>query len=231
MLEADGSRAFGVLPTGAGENVALRVPGTELAVVYGWFAEPQRYLIFGALQGKHYQCFSWDAAKGDLKAVCPEGIFDSYNIFLSPDNTRVISPTPGGWYAYSTSGGSASEVHGIHDDEFPIGWRAGSKSISFVSAERQARLSRSGLWISPTAKGRSGRNSAPRAPLTAPEICTSGSHPTAAHMRTITQSSFLICTWAGPQVKEFPFVSFAPSGATSAAPWSRFVLPALCTGS
>jgi serine/threonine protein kinase len=152
MLEADGSRAFGLLPTGAGENIALRVPGAEIAVVYGWFTEPQRYLVFGALRGKHYQCFSWDSARGDLKPVCPEGISDSYYIFLSPDKTRVDAPGPGGWHAYSTSGGPAIEIHGIHDDELPVGWRADSKSL-FVR-QRQTPGPIIPIWIVDIATGK-----------------------------------------------------------------------------
>jgi WD40 repeat protein len=128
-LEADGSRAFGVLPTGAGENAVLRAPGSEVSVVYGWFAEPQHYLMIGALQGKKFQCFAWDAAKGDVKPVCPEGIFDSFYIFLSPDKTRVTAPDPKGWHAYSTTGAPAIDIHGIHDDEQVVGWRADSKSL------------------------------------------------------------------------------------------------------
>jgi Tol biopolymer transport system component len=130
MLEPDGSRTFGITPTGAGENAPLRIPGTEFSVVYGWFTEPQRYLVLGYLKGKRAQCFSWDAAKGDLKPICPEGTPDSFYIFLSPDKTRVVTPRKGGgWYAYSVSGGPAIEVHSIHDDEQPIGWRADSKSL------------------------------------------------------------------------------------------------------
>jgi len=151
MLETDGSRAFGVQPTGAGENVALRVPGAEIAVVYGWFTEPQRYLVFGALKGKHYQCFAWDAAKGDLKPVCPEGIIDSNSIFLSPDKTRVNAPEPRGWYVYSTTGGPATEVHGIHDDEQPVGWRADSKSL--YVRQRQTPGPVIPIWIVDIATG------------------------------------------------------------------------------
>jgi hypothetical protein len=130
MLEADGSRTFGIMPTGAGENTPTRAPGTDASLVYGWFATQQRYLGVGALKGHKWQCFDWNASTGDLKPVCPEGVPDSFLVFLSPDNARVISPGPkGGWFAYSTTGAPAIEVHGIHEGEQPAGWRADSKSI------------------------------------------------------------------------------------------------------
>jgi eukaryotic-like serine/threonine-protein kinase len=136
MLEPDGSRSFGIMPTGAGENAPLRIPDTLFSVVYGWFAEPQRYLVLATLKGKGGQCFSWDAAKGDLQPICPEGTPDSFYIFLSPDKSRVLTPHRGGtWMAYSTTGGPVIEVHGIQKDEQPVGWRADNKSL-FVRQQR-----------------------------------------------------------------------------------------------
>jgi hypothetical protein len=145
MLEPDGSRSFGIMPTGAGENSPLRIPGAQFSVVYGWFTEPQRYLVLGVLKGKRYQCFAWDAAKGDLKPICPEGIPDSFYVFLSPDKTRVVTPgSGGGWYAYSTSGALPIEVHGLHDDEQPLGWRADSQAL-FVR-KRQTPSTTIPIW-------------------------------------------------------------------------------------
>jgi WD40 repeat protein len=136
MLGPDGTRSFGVMPTGAGENIPVRAAGIDLSPVYGWFAEPRRYLVVGELHDKPWQCFAWDASKGDLKPICPEGIPDSFYVFLSPDKSRVVSHGPsGGWFAYSTSGAPPIEVRGIHDDEAPIGWRADSKSMYVRQAQ------------------------------------------------------------------------------------------------
>jgi Tol biopolymer transport system component len=130
MLENDGSRSFGVMPTGAGENAAIKPPGMDATVVYGWVPELQRYLVAGPLKGKRWQCFSWDQTKNDLQAVCPEGVSDTYLIFLSPDKSRVLTVgPPAAWFAYSTAGAPAIEVRGIERDEQPVGWRADSKSI------------------------------------------------------------------------------------------------------
>jgi hypothetical protein len=124
------------MPTGAGENIPVRAAGIDLSPVYGWFAEPRRYLVVGELHDKPWQCFAWDASKGDLKPICPEGIPDSFYVFLSPDKSRVVSHGPsGGWFAYSTSGAPPIEVRGIHDDEEPIGWRADSKSMYVRQAQ------------------------------------------------------------------------------------------------
>jgi hypothetical protein len=92
--------------------------------------------VFSVLKGKRSQCFSWDAAKAELKPICPEGTPDSYYTFLSPDKTRVITPIRGGgWNAYSTSGEPPIEVQGIQSDEQPIGWRADNKSL-FVRQQK-----------------------------------------------------------------------------------------------
>ena len=129
-LNKDGSRRFLLLPTGPGEESEINVPGIRPPIVFGWLAGEQRYLVFGRQAEKKWQCFAWDARKGTVQPVCPEGVPDSLSYHLSPDRTRVLTPGPGSsWFVYPVAGGAARQVQGIAPNELPIGWRQDSRSV------------------------------------------------------------------------------------------------------
>jgi eukaryotic-like serine/threonine-protein kinase len=135
-LNRDGSRRFLLLPTGPGEESDIHVPGLQLGIVFGWLDGDRRYLVFGHLTGKKWQCFAWDAVKGTAQAVCPEGVPDSLSYFVSPDRKQVLTPGPGSsWFVYPADGGTARKVHGIAPNEVPIGWRQDSRSV-YVQTRR-----------------------------------------------------------------------------------------------
>ena len=126
----DGSRRFVMLPTGPGEESEINVPGVRSAMLFGWLAGDRRYLVFGHLPQKKWQCFAWDALERTAKPVCPEGVPDSGSYYLSPDRKQVLTPGPGSsWYVYSVDGAPAREVHGIAPNESPVGWRQDGRSV------------------------------------------------------------------------------------------------------
>jgi hypothetical protein len=135
-LNADGSRRFVLSPTGPGEESETKVAGVGAGIVYGWLEGERRYLLFGHLPGKKWQCFVWDAVRGTAKPLCEEGVADAFAYFVSPDRTQALIPLlRGGWLVYPVDGGSAQEPRGIGRDEDVIGWRADSRSVYVVSGE------------------------------------------------------------------------------------------------
>jgi len=135
-LNADGSRRFVLSPTGPGEESENKVPGLDGGIVYGWLEGGRRYLVFGHLAGKKWQCFVWDASRGTAQPLCAEGVADAFAYYVSPDRKRALIPlVQGGWRVYAVDGGSAQEVHGVGPGEAIIGWRQDSRSVYVVPDE------------------------------------------------------------------------------------------------
>ena len=132
------ARQFLLFPTGAGEEYPVKIPALgNGGVVYGWLPGDRQYLVGGALPGKRWQCFAWDAGRNTLREVCPEGIPDQM-MYLSPDRQWVLSVGPQGrLFAYSVAGGDPREVRGISAHDAVLGWRADSRSI-FIAAHRDS---------------------------------------------------------------------------------------------
>ena len=129
-LNADGSRRFVLQPTGPGEETPIKPPGLDVGTVYGWLDGEQRYLVFGRLPKKRWQCFVWDAGRGTVQALCPEGTPDSFAYHVSPDRRQVLVPRArGGWAVHPAEGGPVREVRGIEPNEAVIGWRQDSRSV------------------------------------------------------------------------------------------------------
>ncbi|HEX4593178.1 MAG TPA: protein kinase [Bryobacteraceae bacterium] len=154
VIDDSGSRRFVLFPTGAGEEVAVDVPGVKPAALFGWLAGEQRYLVTGRLPNKKYQCFAWDARRGTAQPVCPEGTPDRVDISASPDGTKVLNASNdgGSWVVYPVDGGPAQEVKGIGPDEMPAGWRADNRSL-YVRPRRAGDMS-TPVWIVDIATGK-----------------------------------------------------------------------------
>ncbi len=129
VLDEHGSRRFGLFPTGAGEARFLDIPGLERAVIYGWIDGDRKLLVDGPLKGKKWQCFAWDNSTSTLTPVCPEGVADSFAVYVSPDGKWVIHPSHGKWMIFPVGGGPARELQGVAESENPFGWTADSGSF------------------------------------------------------------------------------------------------------
>ncbi|HTA66861.1 MAG TPA: protein kinase [Bryobacteraceae bacterium] len=154
VVDDNGLRRFVLLPTGAGEEITVDVPGLKPAAVFGWLAGDQRYLVTGRVPPKGYQCFAWDAKHATVKPVCPEGTPDRLDITASPDGTKVLNAgiDGNGWFVYPVDGGPAQEVKGIGPDEMPTGWRADNQSL-YVRPHRAGDMS-TPVWIVDIATGK-----------------------------------------------------------------------------
>jgi serine/threonine protein kinase len=140
VLDPAGARHFSLLPTGPGEVTETTVPGVRFTAVLGWLDGEQRYLVVGRKE-KGFQCFAWDARRGTVQPVCPEGTPDTLAYLVSPDGKQVLGPkATGGWVVYSVDGAAPREVQGIESDEFPINWRSDNRS-AFVRPNRESTAS------------------------------------------------------------------------------------------
>ncbi len=137
VLDAAGARHFSLLPTGPGEVTEITIPGLRGPAVLGWLDGGQRYLVVGRAE-KGFQCFAWDARRGNVQAVCPEGTPDSIAYLVSPDGKQVLGPkAQGGWAVYSPEGAAPRDALGIESDEFPVNWRSDNRSV-FVRPNRES---------------------------------------------------------------------------------------------
>jgi hypothetical protein len=128
------------MPTGPGEVIETTVPAVRFPAVLGWLDGDQRYLVVGRKE-KGFQCFAWDARRGTVQSVCPEGTPDSIAYLVSPDGKLVLGPkAQGGWVVYSVDGAAPREALGIEADEFPISWRSDNQS-AFVRPNRESTAS------------------------------------------------------------------------------------------
>lgn len=128
VADESGGRRFVVLPTGPGEEQVLQIPGLPEPAVIGWLQNHRLLVMASAAPRKG--CFVWDPGPGTLTPVCPPGTAGPFLSFLSPNGKLVLTygPEPG-WWAYPVEGGSPLAVHGIQDDEYPLGWRADNASV------------------------------------------------------------------------------------------------------
>ena len=154
VVDDSGLRRFVLFPTGPREQVTVDVPGIKPAAVFGWLADDNRYLVAGRLPNKEYQCFAWDARRGTVQPVCPEGTPDRVEIAASPDGTKVLNAASdgNGWMVYAVDGAPAQQVKGIAQDEMPTGWGADSRSL-YVRPRRAGEVSTQ-VWIVDIASGR-----------------------------------------------------------------------------
>jgi len=140
VLDAAGARHFSLMPTGPGEVIETTVPTLRSATVLGWLDGDQRYLVVGRKE-KGFQCFAWDARRGTVQPVCPEGTPDTIAYLVSPDGRQVLGPKAnGGWAVYSVDGAAPRDALGIEPNEFPIGWRSDNRS-AFVRPNRESTAS------------------------------------------------------------------------------------------
>jgi eukaryotic-like serine/threonine-protein kinase len=125
------ARKFILLPTGPGEEKEIMVPGLAepRGVVVGWLAGDQNYLVMGALPGKKaWQFFAWDAGRGALRPVSPEGM--SEDRLVSPDGQRFLAFGPDRQpYVYSIDGAAPTRVQGLTPHDILVNWRADNHSF------------------------------------------------------------------------------------------------------
>ena len=134
----DGSRRYVVLPTGAGEERVIRIPGLDdVNLVYGWSNDDGNFFLHGLAKSdkSKMQNYVWNPDSGELRPIGPEGVADDLPI-LSPDRHQILDVGPDGqWWVYPIDGGQAHPVNGLGHHDRVIGWREDNRSI-FISTHR-----------------------------------------------------------------------------------------------
>ncbi len=144
-------RDFVLLPTGTGEEKNVAVPGlnNQKGIIVGWLPGDQNYLVMGALAGNTkngWQLFAFDAVKGTLRAVSPQGMSGEGTPRLSPDRRRYYHQGPDGqWHVYSIADGKQGDMRGITAHDVPMGWRADNHSIYVLMHSDNSQMMRVGI--------------------------------------------------------------------------------------
>jgi len=141
------TRKYVLMPTGAGEEKTISVPGLEgdAGIIVGWLTGDQHYLVMGKLPGKKgWQLFSWDAARVALRPVSPENMADMVPL-VAPDGRQFLAQGPDrAWYVYAIDGGAAKPVTALTPHDIPVNWRADGHSLyvrTHADTNKTARIS------------------------------------------------------------------------------------------
>jgi dipeptidyl aminopeptidase/acylaminoacyl peptidase len=145
------------IPTGAGEERPLVVPGMEELGGIAWLPDGKRYLVYGRYPGKQRRFFVWDPSATTLRPVTPERAFERQIVILpSPDATRFpAQDADGKWYFYPVEGGEPRLIPGLNSSERPVNWSADGRSLyvtpkapgsSFIVSRLDLTSGRKTLW-------------------------------------------------------------------------------------
>jgi hypothetical protein len=141
------TRKYVLMPTGAGEEKSIAVPGLQGngVIIVGWLAGDQHYLVMGALPGKKgWQFFSWDAGRAALRPVSPENMADMVPL-VAPDGRQFLAQGPDRvWYIYAIDGSAPRPVTGLTQHDIPVNWRTDGHSFylrTHADTNKVARIS------------------------------------------------------------------------------------------
>ena len=141
------TRKYLLMPTGAGEQKSIAVPGLagNAALIVGWLAGDQHYLVMGQLPGKKgWQFLSWDAGHTVLRPVSPENMTDMLPL-VAPDGRQFLAQGPDrAWYVYSIDGTAPRPVSGLTPHDIPVNWRTDGHSLYIrihADTNKTARIS------------------------------------------------------------------------------------------
>jgi eukaryotic-like serine/threonine-protein kinase len=141
------TRKYVLMPTGAGEQKSIAVPGLEGngGLIVGWLAGEQHYLVMGTLPGKKgWQFLSWDAVRTALRPVSPENMTDMLPL-VAPDGRQFLAQGPDrAWYVYAIDGTAPKPVTGLTPHDIPVNWRTDGHSLyirTHADTNKTARIS------------------------------------------------------------------------------------------
>jgi WD40 repeat protein len=141
------TRKYVLMPTGAGEEKSIAVPGLEgdAGIIVGWLSGDRHYLVMGKLPGKKgWQFFSWDAVRPALRPVSPENMTDMVPL-VAPGGPQFLAQGPDrAWYVYATDGTAPRAVTGLTPHDIPVNWRSDGHSLyvrTHADTNKMARIS------------------------------------------------------------------------------------------
>jgi hypothetical protein len=128
------SGQLAVVPTGAGESVALPRGDVETYDSnYGaFFPGDRRILVYGRRRGEGLRTFVQDLPAGEPRAITPDLDNNTYGV-ISPDGQWVVGPTAEAngvrHLLYPVDGGDPRPIPGSRGDEPPIQWSADGSEL------------------------------------------------------------------------------------------------------
>ena len=127
--EGTGARRYALLPTGAGEERQILIPGLKgMNLPFGWSSDDKTLFVFGP-GTKGVRDYLWNSDTGALKPITPDGVVDMVPL-VSPDRQRIATKGPDGeWWLYPVDGSAGQPAKGLTEHDIPVGWRADNRSL------------------------------------------------------------------------------------------------------
>jgi hypothetical protein len=141
--ESNGAPHTVYVPTGTGEEYALRADGVENPTHAAWLHDSTRFLFDGRRNGARVW-FVGTLAGGNpkpLTAAAQPGPGASW-LNIAPDNEHYCTlESDGKWWVRSLSGGTARPIPNLTGADSVLSWTADSKAV-FVGADDSRSLHR-----------------------------------------------------------------------------------------
>jgi hypothetical protein len=139
--EANGSRRYVLLPTGAGEEREIAIPELKGAdLVYGWSQDDETLFVHGPDAHNGLRNYVWDMRAKKLRPFGPEGVADDLPL-VAPDRQQILERGPDRrWWVYPIDGGPGRALEGLGPQQHPIGWRDDSRSLYVLTHEGRTTL-------------------------------------------------------------------------------------------
>jgi hypothetical protein len=131
VLRVTGDQKMMLVPTGAGEEKPLVVPGLKgkRYGIYHWLPNGRVLLWEGQLQGRNH-LYLWNLAGGDPQPFGPPLALRS---LVSPDEREcLIKDAEDRWAIYPITGGAARPVSGLRSDDHPVAWSSDGRSVFVI---------------------------------------------------------------------------------------------------
>jgi Tol biopolymer transport system component/predicted Ser/Thr protein kinase len=136
---------FILLPTGTGEHRQLAAAGVSPEQAATWLPDSQSIIFAGSEPGHRLRIYIQSIDGGKPRPISPEGVVAALPGFaVSPDGKAVAAIGPERKaILFPIDGGTAREISGVLDGEFPLRFSADGKSLYlWKRGDVPARVSR-----------------------------------------------------------------------------------------
>ena len=114
-----------LLPTGAGEQRTLTIPGMHYDYVE-WFPSSNKLLFMASKAGHHAMAYVQDLSNASFKPVTKEGVRAQC---ISPDGASAIVNDGAKYLRYSLKSGGSQPLPGIEPGDRPLRWASDGEHV------------------------------------------------------------------------------------------------------
>ncbi|MBI3447679.1 MAG: serine/threonine-protein kinase [Acidobacteria bacterium] len=131
---SDNNERLSLLPTGAGNPVAVKTPGLVGFNWGNWFPDGRRLLLDAREANHAARLYVVPVDGGTAKAISPEGFgLKAFGRSISPDGKLVAAIDPNGLpWLFPTEGGDGKPIAGMAAGEVPLQWSTDGRSLYIV---------------------------------------------------------------------------------------------------